>query len=161
MTLPAVASLDTYGGILEDFAPVEDPVTDESATYRNQYVADVAGMTQTAYRAWVAFEGHATTPADPDSDVHGAVWGDGNDVKPTVEHDSTGVYIITWPEEVTDELLEEQTVNLRRCSWNVEGTTPFTCTATVTAPNEVTLRVFDMAGVANNGVATVFTVYAI
>jgi hypothetical protein len=159
--LPGIDSLADYGDAKSDFAPVEDPTTDESAEHRNLYAANVAAMTQTVCRAWVAFTGHAVTPVDPDYHIHGAVWGDTAGVKPTVVHDSTGVYVIEWPEEVDDELLVEHTVNLRRCSWNVEGATPYTCTATVTAPNEVTLRVFDMAGAANDGVATVFTVYVI
>lgn len=161
MTLPAIDTLDTYGGAFQDAAPVEDPTTDESAVYRNKYAANVAAMTQTACRAWCAFVGHASDPADPSSHVHGAVWGNAASVKPAVSREAEGVYEITFPEEITDDLGEEHVVNLRRAWWNVEGETPYVCTATVTAPNVITFRVFDASGSADDGADTVFTVFAV
>lgn len=119
--LPGIDSLATYGGEKADYAPIEDPTTDESAEHRNIVFANVAAMTQTSCRAMRSFTGHATTPADPVSGfVHAAVWGSDNGVKPTVAHSATGIYDITWPTDVTDELGETHSVNLRRAVAQVE-----------------------------------------
>lgn len=159
--LPGIDDFASYGGALANYAAVEDPTTDEDASWRNLYAANVAAMTQTIARAWCAFEGHGTTPVDPASNIHGAVWGDSLGVKPVVERTGTGVYTITWPETVSDELNEEHTVNLRRCWASVSGSSLYFHTETVTAPNEVTLRVFNTSFAANDGVGVTFTVYAI
>lgn len=159
--LPGIDSLETYGGRKDDYAPVEDPSTDESAAHRNLYAANVAAMTNTACRAWCALVGHGTSPTAPVSNIHGAVWGDSTTVRPVTARTGTGVFTITWPETVLDELGEEHTVNLRRCWVNVEGSTLYFCTATVTASNVITLRVFNTSAAANDGVGTTFTVYAI
>lgn len=161
MTLPDVDDLSTYGGALANYAPIEDATTDEDAAWRNKYAANVAGMTQTACRAWCTFLGHASAPTDPASNVHGAVWGDDVSVKPTVARTGTGVFTVTWPSTVTDELAEVHTVNLRRCWANVEGATAYFVTTTVTAANVVTLRVFNSSAAANDAAGVTFTVYAI
>lgn len=159
--LPDVDAASTYGLPFSDYAPVEDPTTDLASALFNLVGMNVAGMTQTACRAWVAFVGNASSPTDPTSFVHGAVWGNGLSVKPTDARTGTGVYTFTWPATVTDALGVVHSVNLRRCWWNVEGTTPYMLTATVTSPNVVTVRVFNAAGSANDGVGTTFTVYAL
>lgn len=157
--LPGIDSLSSYGGAKTNDAPVEDNSTDESADHRNLYAANVAGMTQTVDRAWCRFVGHGTTPTDPASNVHAAVWGNGVSVKPVPARTGAGVYTITWPTSVTDELGVSHTVNLRSAKWNVEGSTPYTLTVTLTSVNVATVRVFDMAGVANDGVGTTFAIY--
>lgn len=149
--LPEIDSLETYGGEKSNYAPVEDSSTDESADHRNLYAMNVAAMTQTAIRAWCRFVGHAVTPTDPTSNVHGAVWGNGSGVKPTVARTGSGTYTITWPSTVTDELNEDHTVNLR-CVLrpNVEGSTLYHATASVTSSNVVTVYTFNAAGSAND-----------
>jgi hypothetical protein len=161
--LPGIDSLSSYGGQLSDFAPVEDPTTDESATYRNLYAANVAGMTQTACRAWATCVGIAAPnpPVDPSSNVHAAVWGNDVSVKPTVTHLSTGIYVFTWPTTVTDELAVEHTVNLRRAWVCMETTVAYITAATVFAANVVHVRVFDAAGNLADAVGTNITVFVV
>lgn len=161
MSLPDIDSLSTYGGALNNSTPVEDPTTDRDANLANKAYANVAALTHTGIRAWCAFVGHATTPPDPVSNVHDAVWGNPPAVKPVVAKTGTGVYTVTFPATVQDELDATHSVNLRRAWASVEGTTPYLTTATVTSANVVTVRLFTDAGAANNAVATTITVYAI
>ena len=50
MTLPSKADLNTYGGAKTNHAPLVDPSKQESADHRNDYVLDVAQMTNTQTR---------------------------------------------------------------------------------------------------------------
>lgn len=161
MTLPAIADLNTYGGVREDYAPVEDASTDVGADELNNVFADVAGMTQTACRAWVRFVGHATTPADPSSNVHGAVWGDDPSVKPTVAKGGTGIYDVTWPTTINDELDVDYTINLRSGWVSVEGTTLYFYTVTPTGPNTFRVRVFNTGFAANDAAGVTFALFVI
>ena len=158
MTLPAVDSIEDYGGVKEDYAPVEDQSTDLSADHHNKYAANVAALTQTSPRAMCRFVGHGTTPTDPASNVHFSVWGNELAVKPVPTHSATGVYLITWPTDVDDELGEEHTVSLATGWANTEGATPYHVQVTV-ATNVATVYVFDMAGAANDGVGVTFAVF--
>lgn len=152
MALPNIASVNTYGGLKENDRPVENPVTDEDAEERNEYVADVAGMTQTIDRAWCRFVGHGTQPTYPSSNVHSAVWGNDDEDKPVYTRTGTGVVTIEWPDIITDERGVEIPVNLRNASVNVEGSTLYFANATVTAPNVVTVRIWNSSGVLNDAV---------
>lgn len=159
--LPTVDSLATYGGAKQDYEPVEDPTTDLSAEGWNLVASNVAGLTQTACRAWVTFLGHGTMPTDPSSYIHGAVWGDTLGVKPTMARTGTGVFTATWPTTVTDDLGVVQTVNLRRAWASFEGSTLYSVNATVTAANVVTIRVWNAAGSLNDAVGAVFNVFVV
>jgi hypothetical protein len=164
VTLPDIDALATYGGALNNYAPVEDPSTDEDAGYRNKYATNVAAATHTVCRAWCAFVGKASSPPDdPSSNVHDSVWGNLLGVKPTVARTGPGVYTITWPTSVNDELGVAHTVNLRRC-WppNIEGATPYEATATVTSPNVVTVRTFTVGtSTPNDAVGATITVFVV
>jgi hypothetical protein len=154
--LPDIDTIDSYGGAKVNEAEIADPSTDESADDINVVKMNVAGATQTLDRAWVRFVGHATTPADPASNVHGAVWGNGPDVKPVVAKGGTGIYDVTWPTVVTDELGVNHNVNLRAAVVGVEGATPYLWTATVTAPNVVRVRIFITTPAASDAVGVTF-----
>lgn len=161
--LPDVDSLATYGGALSDYDSVDDSTVDEAALYRNRWAANVAGMTQTACRAWCAFVGNAGSPTFPASSIHGAVWGATTAVRPTLARTATGVYTLTWPVTVEDYLGVEHTLKLRRAWVNNEvlaGNFRF-CQATVTAANVVTVYVFGSGGAADNGAGYTFCVWVI
>jgi hypothetical protein len=163
MTLPAVDSLATYGGALENYSPVVDPTTDEDATSRNKYAANVAMATHTLVRAIRSFVGvNGANPTDPVSGfVHDAVWGSTPDVKPTVARTGEGVWTVTWPEEVDDELDEEHTVSLQRAWAEVEcDGTLYHATAKVTAANVVTVRGWLANGTADDLTGLTITVWA-
>jgi hypothetical protein len=135
MTLPAIDTLDNYGGEKEDYASVEDPTTDRAAADANQAYASVAMMTRTVCRAWLRFTGDATTPVLLDWD---AVWKGSTVTDPVIAQIATGIYTITWPATVQDELGETHTLNLQAASCSTEGNWAF-CSAAVTSANVVTV----------------------
>ena len=143
MTLPAVDSLATYGGALANYSPVVDPTTDEDVAFRNKYAANVAMATHTLTRAMRSFVGqNGVDPIDPPSGfVHDAVWGSSPGVKPVVARTAEGVWTVTWPTTITDELGETHSVNLARACAQVEcDATLVHVRAKVTAANVVTVR---------------------
>lgn len=119
MTLPDIDSLALFGGALNDFAPVTDPTTDRpsggatgATSGSNVAYADVAMATWTQMRSWVQFTGAASTGAMVLVN-HASLWGNGPSVAPTLARSGTGVYTITLPSTVQDQLLVSHTVNLR------------------------------------------------
>ncbi len=147
MSLPGIDTLSTYGGKMVNYAPVEDPTTDRDATAANQSYASTAAMTHTAPRAWARITMAATTGAMV-LVAHDAVWG--TSVAPTFAHVSTGVFTITWPVTVTDELGTTQTVSLRTCTVQQETGGAPTLNLADAATNVANLRLFDTSAVATN-----------
>lgn len=125
MTLPSIDSIDTYGGALENYSDPVDPTTDEDAAYRNKYAANVAMSTHTltrGARSILGTTGGATGVADPSSGfVHDNVWGDTSAVKMVASYVQTGVYFMTAPTAVSDELGTSHNVNIRRAWANVDS----------------------------------------
>ena len=125
MTLPDRDSLDTYGGAMSNGSDPLDPTTDEDAAYRNKYAANVAMMTHTltrGARSFLGTTGGASGLADPSTGfVHDAVWGDAAGVKLVASYVQTGVYELTAPTQVTDELGALHTLNIRRAWANVDS----------------------------------------
>jgi hypothetical protein len=161
MALPDSATIDTYGDLKVNYAPVEDFTTDEDADDRNEYVADVAGMTHPATRCWRRFVGHGATPTDPVSNVFDNVWGNDLADKPPAARTGAGVYTITYPTDITDDLGVVRSVNLRGGWANVEGSTLYFTQVTVTSPNVLTVYVFNAAGAANDAVGVTIAVFAV
>lgn len=149
MTLPDKDTLDTYGGALNDYElGVVDPTTDRGAAAANKAYASTAMMTRTAARCYAAFVTAATTGAMVLSE-HDALWGNTSGVAPVLARASTGVFTVTWPTSVTDPLGVAHTLALRRGTLlEVAGATAYHVQVARTAANIVTVRVFDMAGVA-------------
>ncbi len=170
MPLPDIASFDDFGGPLNNYSDIIDPTTDESAVYRNRYASDVAAMGHTGLRAFFSFGGHATTPTDPTGFVHDAMWGTDPSVKPVVTRSNTGLFVGTFPTEVTTELStatvaqgggDDVTLNFRRAYAQIECTdgTLRHAVAEVTTANTVTVRTFNAAGTANDVVGFTVTVF--
>ena len=157
--LPGIDALSTYGGEKDDYAPIEDQSTDLSASHWNLVASNVAGMTHTVCRAWRTFTA-GNPPTDPASNVHDAVWGNDVSVKPTVSRSSTGIYLVTWPSSVTDELGESHSTNIRRAWVCLEATLPYFSVATRTSATVVSVLVWDSSGVLTDPSAniTVFVV---
>lgn len=156
--LPTPATLDSYGGLKQNDHPVEDITTDEDAGHRNEYASDTAGMTHTAARAWRRFIADPTTPGDPVSNIHDAVWGDANAVKPTVANAGTGLFDITWPTTITDALGNTKTLALRWARAFFEGGTAYVVSATITGANTVRVRVWNSSFALNNATGVTFLV---
>lgn len=147
MTAPDIDTVDNYGGILSNYAPVEDPTTDQDADGMNECKASTAAMTHTATRAWVRIVSQAATPTFPATNVHDSMWGSDLSVRPTPAYTSPGVYTLTWPTTVTDELSASHSLNFRWAKGHAENQACVVCVE-VTTSNSVTVRLFDMAGAA-------------
>ena len=156
MTLPDADTINSYGGQLSDYGPVVDPSTDRAAADANKAYATVAMGSRMVPRVEVAFAGHATTPT---LTAWEAVWKGATATAPTPAHSSTGVYTITLPTSVNDELAASHSVNLQRAWGQVEGSTAYHVQCTVSA-NVITARIFDMAGVANDAVGATIVFWA-
>lgn len=165
-------SLNDYGGPLTNYAPVTDPTTDEDAKFRNRYAADCADMIKTAPRAIVRFTAvTGANPTDPAGFVHVAMWGSISAVKPTVTWSATGVWHLTWPTTVQDDLSPEnptlgggviETVSFRTAyaqATPVSGVLKH-AVATVTGPNTITVNGYVAAGTADDIAGAIVTVVA-
>lgn len=160
MTLPAVDSLSTVGGAKENYAPVEDSTTDENAEHRNIYAANATAMTQTLCRAIYRFKGKASSPPDDaTASIHFSVWGNDVSVKPTTARTGTGVFTITYPATVDDELGETHSTNLISGWGNAESSTFYHVQVAITSPNVATVYVFDAAGAATDAVGVTIAVF--
>jgi hypothetical protein len=160
MTLPDVDSLAILGGALQNYAPVEDPTTDLDAGADNKSRCDVAAMTHTLTRTWVNFQAAATTGAMV-LVAHDSVWGNTAPVTPTLARTSAGIYTITFPTSVTDELGVAHTTNLR-ASWGNSrgGVTQYTADCSASG-NVITAYVYNSAGTLTDAVGVGFDVYAL
>lgn len=172
MPLPDISSLAEFGGAFANYAPVTDPTTDEDAKHRNRYACDVAMMGHTAPRAFVRFVAvDGANPTDPVTFVHDALWGNAVGVKPVVVRSGEGIWTVTWPETVNDELTlesaskgggETHTVNIRTAiaqATAVSGALKH-AVAEVTSARVVTVRGFNAAGTADDIAGSTITVVA-
>ena len=151
MTLPNIDNfLTNYGGPLVNYAPVEDPSTDRDASATNQWYVGVAAMTQTCLRAiavmGTANVGGVSVPYQLLQDW--AVWANGSGVnlfgnRPAIVRVSAGVYTFTWPATLPDPLGVTQTLALGFASAAIQGGALGFQNAVVTAPNVVTVRLWD------------------
>lgn len=162
MTLPDKADLARYGGKLENAWAISNPKTDLDAGAFNECRSDVAGMTKVVTRAVASFVGHATTPTSPLSGfVHTANWGETAGVKPATTKGGTGIYDLTWPTQITDELGTLRAVNFRRAKGWAEGAVAYHVQCEVLSANVIRARVFDMAGAAVDAAGVTITVEAL
>jgi len=163
MTTPDVSDVSDYGmpeGGFEDFEiPVVNPVTDQPAAGANAMMCDTAQMTHTAARAWCRFVGNATVPVLANVNGSDAMWGNESGVLPLLVEVSTGVYTVTWPATVQDELGVEHNTNLRWARASCEDAAGF-FRAKVTAPNVVTVTCTDHSNTASDFVGDIILVEA-
>jgi hypothetical protein len=107
LTLPNRDTINTFGGSANagynDFSPAIDPTVDMPAAAGNQLLSDVAMLTRTTPRAWALF-----TPAGTGAPVlngHQAMWiADQSSLPPVVARVTVGVYTMTWPSSVIDDI---------------------------------------------------------
>ena len=119
MSLPNKQSYDNLGGELSDYSPVTDPTTDLSAEASNETRVDVAAMTRTIPRVYCSITcgGTSVTISNTDYD---AVFGVDISYKPSITRVSTGIYELTWPEEIVDARGITQILNLRAAWTNLD-----------------------------------------
>jgi hypothetical protein len=153
--LPSASSLANYGGAKNDYSAPRDSTTDRSALGTNPAYADVAAMTHVAPRAFVRFQPNGSSaPTLPASNAHDEHWNaNASNAAPVVARSSTGVYTVTYPSIVFDEIPASSpgstpagiTLNLRcamRPNLQLGSTTNYDAQASVTSPNVVTVKIF-------------------
>ena len=158
MALPDKDDIDTYGGEKSDYAPIEDPTTDTAASEFNSLKCSVAMGSRTAVRAWVKFTTHATTPVLVS---HDAVWGNSVSVAPTVTRTGAGIFVVTWPAYVDDELGTAHSLNLQLGWSNVSSTTCYFTQASVNTANTVAVYTFNTSFAANDIAGNNITVFVL
>jgi len=136
MTLPSKASINTYAGALQDAVPIVDPTSEVSAAAMNALQNDVSAMTSTASIAMFLFSTGAsgTVPVIATSSTwttgYDSVWGNAALYMPALSRTSTGLYLVTFPASVPDQLGSMIPVNIRFAEANrVNGSavTPANC----------------------------------
>lgn len=143
MTLPDADSLSTYGGPYANYGigPV-DPTTDLDANLFNKVIANVAMMSRMVDRCEVAFVWNGSTATVSSWE---AMWKGVTTTAPTVARSSTGLFVITWPSTVQDELLVSHTTNLVSAFGWAQGSTAFEVQAQASA-NTTTVYTFTGSG---------------
>ncbi len=160
MGLPGSSTFGSYGAPYSNASSIENPTTDLPAPLANQFMADCAGMTRTATRAWARFTAAASTGAMTLND-YDTTWGEVfTNVAPVEARSSTGVFTLTFPQTITDSLGNTYTVNFRRAAVSVEGSTLYLAQCSVTAANVITCYVFNTSFAANDAVGAVLHVWA-
>lgn len=161
MTLPDVDDLATLGGTKTNAHPVEDPTTDLDAAQDNKQRCDVAMMTHTAPRAWARFTAAATTGAMV-LVAHDAHWGNTAPVAPVLARSSAGIFTLTFPTSVNDELAVAHTTNFRG-AWGTSrgGATKYTIDVIPSSANVLTAYVRDAANALADAAGVGFDVFAI
>lgn len=159
MTAPDTDTLGTYGGATQDAAPVSNPQTDRPASAVNQEYATTAMQSHTAIKAWVRFTpvGTAAPVLAASGAQHDEQWGTAmgpTNALPVVARPSTtGIYTLTWPATVQDEIPSGSpgasaghALNLRVawCNEEIASGTLYKANAVVTAPNVVTVYIWSV-----------------
>lgn len=153
-------TLDSYGAPYADRRAVADPSVELAARLYNRQAEDTVQMTRMTKRVYLKFTptgAAATVAVTPNADGR-TVWGSGASFDPTsLNKTATGVYLATYPTTFDDGLVgttsdsvsETETVNFTFAGGNIEGTSPAVCLVTP-LNNTLTIRIFDMAGVATD-----------
>lgn len=151
--LPKVASINSYGGPKNDYSSPKDSSTDRSAAGVNPAYGDVAAMTHTAARSWARMTVHSAG-GTPTLVANDEVWNNGNNAAPTTARSGAGVFTLTYPTTVVDEIpatspgyIGPQAVNFRagRGS-NRGGTTWYQVEVVPTAANVLTVYLWKFSG---------------
>jgi hypothetical protein len=148
MTLPNSSSINAYGsGVLVDAVPLVDPTSELGAAALNPLRNDVSAMTATSPRLIFQYLGTSGTPAVASS----ATWTAGNDshwgnafaVQPVMARTSTGIYTVQLPSTVSDQIGNNNLVNVRFAVANMindAGGSPAVCICTVTSSSTFRIK---------------------
>ena len=117
MTLPNISNINSYGGPFADALPQQDPQTELASSAYNATINDCSAMTATVPRLVFQFIGSAGTPALASTATWAAgvdsVWGNAPANNPVLTHLTTGAVHVELPAEVTDQLGNQISVNVR------------------------------------------------
>lgn len=142
MVLPDNDDYASLGGGITNAYPVANPQTDIDAAKLCKLIANVASMVGTSWRAWALVDLSTIAIAS-----HGSQWGDDLSVKPVPSKLSTGVYAITWPTSIVDDLGASHTLALRAAARpGVVSATLYHAQIASVVANVVTFNVWNAAG---------------
>ena len=166
MTLPKGDYLAGYCSSLVSAQPITDPTTDRSEEAASEAYASVAAMTHTAIRSWCQFRFHVDNKGEKKLELkqHDAVWGNASAVAPVLTHEGPGIFTLTWPTSIVDELGDTQSVNTRTAWTSVfdggdEANRHVQCSPT--SANEVTVYSFTLQGVLADPIDSLIDVFTL
>jgi hypothetical protein len=144
MTLPAIDSFDTYGGVKIDYAPVEDPETDLAASQGNQALASVAGMTHVSPRLIVQFTTSSGLGAISNWT---SVFGNSFAYLPQIVQGIPGEWVMVFPATIVDFTGEEQPLNIRWAhGWVEDLNNAWTVQCKKNTSNSIKIAFFNDSG---------------
>lgn len=147
MALPKPLSFEMLGGAKVDYQPIDDPATDRSAEQVNNAFAAIAGMSATAIKAVVRFDGVDTLGPVVIAGF-ASVWGAGISQRPSVSRTGTGRYEIAFPAQITSLLgtLEDLNIVVATASVSSINQVDLRASCRVDSPNVLTIQVVDITG---------------
>lgn len=156
MPLPDASDIASFGAPKRNYeiAPV-DRETDLDAAEFNRLACDVAMASRMVDRVEVTFAAGAI----PSVVRFEAVWKSKTITSPSVAKTATGVFTVTLPATVLDELSGAHTVNLTSAVGWSASETPLHVQASASS-NVLTVRVFDMAGAPTDATGSTIVVRA-
>lgn len=161
--LPDVDSFATYGGLIQNYAQIEDPSTDRDGPSASIAYMNVAALTQTCVKAWARVTLAASTGAMILLSNDG-VWPNIVGNQPAMLRNSAGNFTFTWPTTLLDANGVSHTLSFRAATCTVEGGTWGFSNALVSGASTVTIQMANLvAGVATAadlaGVTVLVAVY--
>lgn len=155
MSLPESTTYDQLGGTLTDYRPVENPDTDLSADASNLLRSNTAAMSRTAIRGWFTFTVTllpAPSPVIASSDFD-AVYGNSLSVKPFIEIEDVGIYTVTFPSSIIDDLLVTRYLLIRCAVANYAPDDPthyFDAKCKIMSANTMRIHIYDNTNTLSN-----------
>lgn len=163
MTLPNSSSINSYGsGVLVDAVPLVDPTSELGAAALNPLRNDVSAMTAVVPRCMFQFQAVSSgNPSIFSSPTWTAgvdsVWGNSFAVQPTIVRNSEGFMTVTMPATVSDQIGNNNLVNVRWAECKViSGTTTVATICVVTSASTFTIQLGTLG--ANDFAGTIFSV---
>lgn len=168
MTAPDIDTLSSYGGALNDLAPVIDPTTDRPADGANPAYASIAALTHCGPRASARITWAGT--GTPTLTTHEEQWNNGNNAAPTVARTGVGLGTLTYPATVLDEIpsgspgynASGHALNMRFALGGCEDqATLYHVQAYPSAPNVISFAIFNSSGTLVDPASSVIVLVAI
>jgi hypothetical protein len=135
--LPDTLDFDELGGSKVNYSDPADSTTDLDASFGNLTRVAVAAMSRTADRFWLKFSWNGSVVTLIDWDT---CWGKNDAQQPIVVHPgSAGIFVVTLPATVTDDLGVSHSVNLRVGTPGIENSA-LQVSLEVNSPTTATFR---------------------
>ena len=140
----------------KDFFPVEDVSTDRSALEVNTAFAGISMMSHTSVRAWVNFTLGATPQIADGYTAWDAQWKSATPTLPIIANTGTGIYTVTFPAQVEDDMKlgNLHSLNFRsvQASFMTSSASPTLgiCITRILAPYQIEVKVYSATTITLN-----------